>query len=362
MSTAISLSAVCAFAAFCLLLGSSNAQTGEVRIMSSGEARSSAGGTTSIGGSGFGEVTTSTSPTIQGSVSAEASEASSSSAQTRATIRTDTGSTSISISTSSDEDGETVISDSSQGQTSIQISTSSSSDEPEPEAEPEAESGATEMNAPAPESSPSPPTDPAPEMTPSPPTDPAPLVTPPPAPVVAPQVMPPPTEILPPPPFSVQPSFPPPAPISKDAATEIQEKYGIDIFDMRECRGAADWKCCDVQDFIEKDSSTFCGCATSFRLGGLDPGFCRWERIHNDPSIWMETRDGVPDAFKFCRCSNSGYKPCDGLTKRECCDSYMGLDTCQCNGTLCNYKKVQENPLVWEDQFIAEGRRCKCDF
>lgn len=158
-------------------------------------------------------------------------------------------------------------------------------------------------------------------------------------------------------------TVPAPDPVPASAKVDLMAKYGIDVNNMRECRGAADWKCCDVQDFESGPDGTFCGCSTNLRLSGADSGFCRWERIHNNPSVWKETRESVPDSFKFCRCSNSGYKPCEDLTDRECCQSYKpGNTQCQCKGSVCNYVRVQENPLVWEDQLVAPGRRCRCGF
>lgn len=30
------------------------------------------------------------------------------------------------------------------------------------------------------------------------------------------------------------------------------------------CRGAADWQCCDVQEFVHTDRATYCGCSDNF--------------------------------------------------------------------------------------------------
>lgn len=35
--------------------------------------------------------------------------------------------------------------------------------------------------------------------------------------------------------------------------------------DIPACRGAADWQCCDVQEFTTSGDTTYCGCSDNFR-------------------------------------------------------------------------------------------------
>lgn len=59
--------------------------------------------------------------------------------------------------------------------------------------------------------------------------------------------------------------------------------------------------------------------------------FCRWRKVQSNPIVFAETGDNVPNSLRFCRCPNSGYKHCEGLTRRNCCDSYGGNSQCNCS-------------------------------
>lgn len=64
---------------------------------------------------------------------------------------------------------------------------------------------------------------------------------------------------------------------------------------------------------------------------GEAENFCRWRKAMSSPVVFEETGRNVPPSLRFCRCPNFGYKTCEGLTKRNCCDSYSGNSECNCS-------------------------------